>query len=83
MKKPKRQTVSFSEIECSSRKKSADQVRSRKRKFPFKGNEGFPHQAILANTAYGRFAKVSEPVQVYSACHFVTGAIPASDPHIV
>ena len=42
-----------------------------------------PSKQFLWIRPVGGSAKMREPVQVSTACHFVTGAFPASDPHIV
>ena len=42
-----------------------------------------PSKQFLRIRPAGGSAKMREPVQVSPACHFVTGAFSASDPHIV
>ena len=42
-----------------------------------------PSKQFLRIRPAGGSAKMRKPVQVSTACHFVTGAFLASDPHIV
>ena len=46
---------------------------------PFKGDWGcFPNKQICEDCTEGKIEKMSEPVQVYTACQFVTPQISAS-----